>query len=1012
MLLKRKHLFGTTILAGVMAVAAPALAQQTTPTTPPPANQDPVRQVPTTQDETTTRVDDIVVTGSRIRNTEYTAASPVTVLTNENAENRGIPDIAQTLLNSPLAVSSFQLNDQLTGFVTAGGGGTQSVALRGAGPQRTLTLLNGRRAGPAGTRGQVQAFDLGVIPGSIVQRSEILRDGASSIYGSDAVAGVVNIITRRDLDGGALNVFYSQPFEEGGEQLRVDGAWGKVFDRGYFNVAAEYAETSILRRRDRDYTRCATDYLFDPDTGARLDYIDPFTGELKCYNQSTNWVSLLTSQQSIVRRIPGYVYPTVAEGNNVPAAFAGEWARFGRNGFPETQLYVPSDNELFQNASVISPAERYSFYVNTGFDLTDDVEVYGEFLYNNRQSSQIGSAQVFQSFAQRNIVNGVANNLATGNINNPFGQPVQTVGRYESSSFQEIDYIRGVVGLRGTQAGWDWDIYAQYSLSDASYNNGPRIYLDRFVALSVATDGDATPGCAEVIPGGNFSGYNCADLPNGIPWTSERVLTGNFNDAERAFLFFTENSTTTYEHAYIEGVISNPSLFTVPAGDVGAAFGFQYREEEIDDTPGPQAAARNMALFTSAGRTAGSDSILEAFGELDIPLLAGQPLAEEVRLNVSGRLSDYESYGTSETYKVGLNWAFTDEVRFRTSYGTSFRAPALYEQFLGAQVGFGSQAANDPCYDYDDNATIDPLILSGCIADGANVNTGGSSVAISSVGGRDLLDPETATNWTVGFVLTPREAPISVAVDYYEFQIDDSVSQLGAFEILTRCYQGRTDFCSLYTRVPSGPDAGRLATVNNAYVNVSQQNNRGVDLTARWSEEYSFGRLTIDTAHSFKIEDSETLEDEITYFQGDTFNLGGPAYAGNIYFNLNRGNWNYFYGIDIIGRGSDIDENGGNVFAVAKYADISPGGTRTTAGPCYTATDYCARYTLETPMWATHSASVRYSADGWTASVGIQNLFDEAPPVAGLGLFRIGNAALNAYDMRGRRLSLRFGKRF
>lgn len=1003
MFVKRHYLFGTTVLAGVVAMAAPVFAQ----TTPPRAVQTPpVATTPPPADDDAQELGDVVVTGTRIRRSEFTATSPVSVITSEQSDARGIPDVAQALLNSPLAVSSFQLNDQLTGFVTAGGGGTQSVALRGAGPQRTLTLLNGRRAGPAGTRGQVQAFDLGVIPGSVVERTEILKDGASSIYGSDAVAGVINIITRRDLDGGAMNVFYSQPFEDGGEQLRVDGAFGKTWDRGYFNVAAEYAETSILRRRDRDYTTCTTDYLFRPDTGARADYVDPFTGDFKCYNQNTNYVALLTSGQNIVRRIPGYVYPTAAQGNNVPAPFSAEFARFNRPGYPGTYLYTPSDNENWQNSSVISPSERYSVNFNVGYNLTDNVEVYGEFLYNHRESSQVGAAQVFQSFAQRNIQFGAPNNLPASNPNNPFGQPVQTVGSYASSSFQAIDYLRGVAGLRGTFGDWDWDVYGQYSLSDATYNNGPRIYLDRFLATN-----SPLVACTNTPLGGNVSNFDCANLPGGIPWTTERVLTGNYTDAERNFLFFTEEATTTYEHAYLEGVMSTNSLFALPAGDVGAAFGAQIRREEIDDTPGPQAASRNTALFSTAGRTAGSDTIMEAFGELDLPLLADMPLAHAVNLNVSGRLSDYESYGTSTTYKAGLNWSFTPEVRARTSYGTSFRAPALYEQFLGAQVGFGSQAANDPCYDYLNNDSLEPVVRAACIADGASTTLGGSSVAIASVGGRDLLKAETADSWTIGFVVTPRDMPISVAVDYYEFEIQDAVSQLGAAEILTRCYRGQTDFCGLFTRVRSGDPAGigKLATVDNAYVNVSQQTNRGVDLSVRWSEEYSFGRLTIETSQNFKLEDTETVVDDTTSFLGKTFNLGGPAYAGNLYVTLARGDFSYFYGIDMIGRGSDTEEQGGrNILAQSKYSDILAG----TTSNCLLPNNSCVQFNFETPFYQTHSASIRYRNDRWSASVGVQNLWDEAPPVAGLGLFRIGNAALNAYDMRGRRLSLRFGVNF
>lgn len=999
--LKRNVLFGTTMLASVLAFAAPAMAQ-TAP------NQNPNRPATAPQDDDVTEVEEIIVTGTRIRSSEFTATSPVQIITSENSDLRGIPDVAQALLNSTLAVSSFQLNDQLSGFVTQGGPGTQSVALRGLGPQRTLTLLNGKRAGPAGTRGQVQAFDLGVIPGSILERSEILKDGASSIYGSDAVAGVINLITRTDLDGGQMAAFYSQPFESGGEQVRIDGAFGRVWDRGYANVGLEYQKTFELQRRDRDYTNCTEDYFFEPNSPAtRKDYIDPLTGEFKCYNQNTNYVSLLTSGQNIVRNMPGYVYPTVAQGNNSPVA---GWSRWNRAGYPLTYLYTPADNELWQNGSVISPSERYSAIANAGFQLNDRAELYGEFLFNRRESQTTGSAQIFQSFAQRNIVNGVANNLPASNPNNPFGQPIQTISPYLSNTYQEVDYYRGVIGVRGDfdlfGSTWDYDVYGQYSLSDATYSFGPRIYLDRFVALN-----SPNVACQQNIPGGNFSNYNCADLPGGIPWTSERILTGNFTDAERAFLFFEEEGTTTYEHRYIEGVVSTPDLFTLPAGDVGVALGFQFRQEELDDTPGFQAANRNMALFSSAARTAGSDEIMEVFAEAEVPLLADLFLVDRLTLNLSGRLSDYESYGNSETYKVGLNWAVTDEWRARASFGTSFRAPALYEQFLGAQVGFSGQTV-DPCYDYLNQANIDPLIRAGCVADGASTTLGGSSVAVSTVGGRDLLQAETAENLSVGLVWTPEFAPFSVALDYYDIKIENAVSQLGVGEIIRRCYRGQTEFCSLFTRIrnPGGADDGKLGTVDNAYVNVSEQAGRGFDLQMRWTQPLSFGTLTLETEHNYKLEDTETVLGTTDDFRGNTFNLGGPTYAGNISASLRSGPLTYFYRVDMIGRGSDIEDQGGSqVLYNSKYADVATGATNTN---CAVDTRACVLYKLYTEFYSTHSASVRYDSDSWSVTAGIQNLWNEEPPAAGVGLFRVGTAALNGYDMRGRRASLRFTKSF
>ncbi len=218
----------------------------------------------------------------------------------------------------------------------------------------------------------------------MIERVEILKDGASSIYGSDAVAGVVNIITRTDLDGGQMSAFYSQPFESGGEQVRLDAAYGRTFDRGYANVGVEYNKSFALLRGDRDYTSCTSDNIYRASApNARADYIDPLTGEFKCYNLNTNYVALLTSGFNIVRNnIPGYVYPTVANGNNSPVA---GWSRFNRAGYPQTYLYTPSDNALVQGSTVLSPSERYSFVANGGYELNDHAEVYTELLFNRRE---------------------------------------------------------------------------------------------------------------------------------------------------------------------------------------------------------------------------------------------------------------------------------------------------------------------------------------------------------------------------------------------------------------------------------------------------------------------------------------------------------------------------------------------------------------------------------------------------------------------------------------------------
>jgi iron complex outermembrane recepter protein len=238
MTIRRQHLLASTLFTAAAVLAAvPQLA---------------FAQEPTAQQaaEESTEVGEVVVTGSRIPKNEFNSANPVQVLTSERAQATGVADTVQFLQNSTIAAGSPQVNSMISsGFVTDGGPGAATVSLRGLGANRTLVLLNGRRAGPAGTRGGVSSFDLNVLPESSIDHIDILKDGASSVYGSDAIAGVVNIITKRNRNGGEVSAFYSDPFDTGGEEMDFSGSYGKTFDRMRFSIAADYYPEGTAERR-------------------------------------------------------------------------------------------------------------------------------------------------------------------------------------------------------------------------------------------------------------------------------------------------------------------------------------------------------------------------------------------------------------------------------------------------------------------------------------------------------------------------------------------------------------------------------------------------------------------------------------------------------------------------------------------------------------------------------------------------------------------------------------------
>jgi iron complex outermembrane receptor protein len=1039
-MLDRKLLFGTTIMVGFAAAAiaatpTAAFAQAQPTTTPNPTSS------ATKDDETAdaNTVEALVITGSRIKRTEFTSSAPISVITAETSELEGLVDTAQILQGSPLAVTGAQFNNQLTGFITDGGPGANTISLRGLGTQRTLVLLNGRRVAPAGTRGTVGPVDLNTIPNAIIDRVEILKDGASSIYGSDAVAGVVNFITKTNFDGGEVSAFADGNPDGGGEQIRFSGSWGKTFERGYFNATGDYYERKILRRGDREDTRCSPDYLFDPVTHARLDFGDTYRNysQFKCYNTNLNYLS--TGAGNLMYPVAGTAYPTRQQGNNAP--IGSGLVRWGRAGFPMTYPYAPYDDPAIQNSSVISPVKRYSLFFSGGFDLTPTVELYGQALFNRRESVQYGSRQFFPGI-----------NLA--NPGNSFGATLGSITVVAPAAYdrhQDVNFMELTGGIRGdfgsALEGWDWDIYAQYGRSDADYG-GKNFYNDRVLATTGAS------GCNQAILDAGPSGGQCSDLTAFIPWTSARIVAGQFNANEASFLTFDEAANTVYTQAMIEGSASG-DLFELPAGPIGAAVGFQLRREKINDMPGLNERSGNLWGFSAAGHTAGSDDIKEAFGELEIPVAKGLPGVESFDVQLSGRYTDYKSYGSDSTYKIGLNWQIVPSFRLRATKGTSFRAPALYELYLANQTGFSSQASVDPCVNW--GLSLQHNIQTNCAAAGipddyngvgytlAGIPLSTSSSTIITGGGAGVLKAETSDAKTIGAIWTPSFMDLSVVVDYFDIDVQNEVRRFGAGNIAFQCYNSNNypadPFCSLLTRGNTGAGTvpWQITQVRDSYVNIAEQWNRGVDLTIRYTHEFDLGKLTVEGQFTWQLEDqAEILGGVVEDCNGQTYggpscstlDQGGPDFAGSLNFRFDHGNWTGFWGMDFIGKGSDTESFGGDTFTTTKYSStcrftptvgavstgncssfLNAGGTVIVPGTLTVlpVADYFKQYT---EFYATHDISLRYKADKWTFQGGIQNVFDDRPPSQSTGQFKIGSAALNAYDMVGRRAFIQVTRRW
>jgi outer membrane receptor protein involved in Fe transport len=988
--MRKYGLLGTSALGSVafftisLASAAPALAQATAPAEAE-AGGDQLAQADTAaapQEEA------ITVVGSRIRRNEFNTAEPITVITRDEATQAGFNSVTEILQSNAVTGGSAQINNAYGGYVTAGGPGANTLGLRGLGPSRTLILLNGHRVAPAGTRGSVGAADLNVLPTAMIDRVEVLKAGASSIYGSDAVAGVVNIVTRNKVNGITLEGQHDVTQDGGGNSYRYSTVFGFNADRFHVAGSLEYYRRQDLKLNQRDWALCQTDYFRkDPSSAPGTgDYIDPRTGQPKCYpitGTGDNGVTINTIGTSTAAGVgaPGSVGTSFNRFRPNAAVTTGVVGYEGVGGGANSLNVRDTFDRRTLNQSIISPAKVYTGYLQGGYELQalGNAELYGSLLVNQRKSSQVGFRQLSLDYVKGSplIPAGLQfstvgqKGFSTSNPNEVIGvRAFIGYGNYDNS--QEVNFWKADGGLRGDFAlanGWRYDLYLSRSKSDATYSTD-QILTNRLAqSTDVVQNANGTFSCRNPIGG-------CVAAPALTP----AVVGGQLPQAWINFIEAPAVGTTKYWENTANLTLDGP-LFALPGGNAQAAVGVEYRKAHINDQPAPDSVIGNLYNFTTSAPTVGSDNVWEAFGEVELPILRNQPLAHDLTVNASGRYTHYASYGGQWTYKFGGIYSPVKWFSLRGSYGTSYRAPALYEQFLGATSGFLS-ANGDPCNNYGAAGTS-PTRAANCKSEGLPTDfLATSSISVLNAGGAASgLKAETSTNWSVGGVLQPRLGDfgdLSFAVDYYDIRVRNGVSQAGASNILSLCYddpqfRAGGGFCRLASRTPGS----NQLIVNNNYVNLATDVVRGLDYNLRYSREIGPGTLRIDAQVQQYFSQANKLfaEDALDELNGT---LNNPKMAGTVDLNYHVDRFNIRYGVDWV-KGQDS----------TRYVEEVPGETI---------------YTFKVPDYFTHYASVQYRADKFQFLVGVRNLFDKKPPqISSLVYNRIGNAPLySGYDFVGR----------
>lgn len=771
----------------------------------------------------------IIVTGSRIARPEVDSAVPVVAIGAEAIEADGAQNISDIINELPqVGIGSTRTN---TNFLTSGTG-IATVNLRGLGNSRTLTLVNGRRfiSGFAGD----SAVDLNNIPTDLIERIEVVTGGSSAVYGSDAVAGVVNFVMKDSFEG--FTARGQASITEQGDNARqyVSVTGGTTFgddDRGNLMVNFSYDRDEGLRSRDRD--------ISDEDCSG-----------------------LICGPAAYSSFAPQGQYQLRGAAGEVRSVLPGGTATFSFN--PDNSLaLIPGLGTVGfgfnRNAEryISVPLERYMVSSIGNFDLTDNIEVFGEVTW-----SRVLSNSRLEPFAldltgdiyfrdvdpfgipitNPFIPADVAAAIAAANSDADPNNDVDSIsGRrrqndvFDRSNTVERQTWRVAAGLRGDVGRFNWEtsfVYGHLNDFNASEDIDNNRYRNALNAVRVGPGNvvgvdivcaDAAARAEGCIPL-NLFGFNTAD-PRAAAYVQAVVP---------------KSEEVTNEQYVFSGSITGP-LFTLPAGDVGIALGAEYRRESTFN---------DLDILTNTGGNSGNlipdlqgkFDVWEVFGEVNIPLLADRPFFDYLGLIGAARYSDYSTVGGVFSWNAGAEWAPVPDIRFRGVYAVANRAPNISELFSAPSETFA--AVSDPCN--GTTATNDlgglgaecraiPGVAAAITANGVFEYTLADLQGINGfVGGNPNLQEETAETFTVGAVITPSFIPgLALTVDYYDIQIEGAIATLGRNNSIQRCLETDLDvFCDNVIRDAT---TGFVTTVNGQLINVASFESRGVDVGIRYS---------------------------------------------------------------------------------------------------------------------------------------------------------------------------------
>lgn len=930
---------------------------------------------------------DIIVTGSRISRRDYKSDSPISTISSAQLATSGQPSLDRAIGQLPqfsAAQGASEVGDVQGGLGFNGG---QSYSdLRGLGPNRSLVLLDGRRLMPSSPDG---AIDLNTIPTALIDSVEVITGGASSTYGSDAVAGVVNFKIRQKFDGIELSAQNGVTTRGDGATHRISGIVGHNFADGRGNavLAVEYSDRDLVEGSTRPFfanirqlARPAEGIIGAGNFGGGAPTIASVNAVLAGYPGTTPIAGTGNYPGAIGVNTDGTIFTTAA-GANCAQNYKGVGGVKGANISPNC---TTAQVALGQYFGVQVPLTKYNVFAHADYKLADHVTVYGQFDFT--QTSAIdqtgpGSSKpslplivpqnnpfVTGNAALQSILNSITprptNNIVVTKLLSAFGNRVETF---------KYDVYQAVAGVRGDIPGTriNYELYGSYGHS--------RFVNDNFGDVSRAAITSVLNGTA------NFSGSAGTCIGYAFnPLGNNPISPGCLQYTRR-----NDHSVNTMTQKVVEGTLEG-AIFNLPAGELRFAAGGDYRETEFNYRPDATLVTNDSLSYGSINPASGKQSVYEAFGELLVPILHDKPFFKDLSLDVGYRYSHYNQSGGNSTYKIDGTWQPADIIRFRGSYSRAIRAPSLnnlYGPTSVGQVNIGTPpGAGDPCgvgsvFRTGANAA---QVQSLCIAQGVPTSLYPTyTYGVASVGGSDgsnpNLVPEKATTYSFGGVTTPKFQGalfhnFNLSVDYYNIKINGAIGSLLLTDILPRCFNSdgvsnpgyslNNSYCQRITRDPA---TGVILLGQQGLFNFATYKVDGIDTQVNWK----FGLDALGLSPSAGSLQFDTIVAYLRTYKiagllgSPTLNYAGSAGFGGVGGGITHPTWKantsltYSSGpFSITGRWRFIDKMI-HTDRVANAASTTPG----------------------VPAYSYFDANLEFVVDKrFTFGAGVNNLTDKSPP--------------------------------